>query len=513
MKKCYDAVLPLAVLLLACCLAGACSDNDEAGTPPPTICPQMFRLELACDHATRSTVEISITSSIAEAPYIYLLIEKTQYEALGSDEALLRSDRQRLEALAAEREMTLEAFLEANLVRGNVRSKVIRELSPGVAYYLYAYGLTPAGDVTSPVFRQAFTTEPVPMAECTFETTLSAKRTSIRVDVVPSDKNQYYYYELLSDARYQEAGGTPEQVAARIVRQKIDAWLALGAASVEAAVQNMALRGDHGYDATGLDAGARYHLFVCGVDLEGYVCTKVEYAAVSTEEFEPSANVIALTVGDIEWDSASVEVSTTNDDPYLLVVKPASELADKSDEEIMEQIVAAFGETVEARTRRGAQKVAFDKELMPDQDYEALAFGYEGGITTSLVRAPFATPKENQAGSVDFTFTLKGHDQITISPSDESILYLWGSVELSTYQGYGGTPAGLRSFVQDLIDAYIPDVYASAAEYVLSEGQRGEITEDHWIFAGDGDYLFYAVWMNPDGTFAADPVVSEVHTF
>lgn len=53
---------------------------------------------------------------------------------------------------------------------------------------------------------------------------------------------------------------------------------------------------------------------------------------------------------------------------------------------------------------------------------------------------------------------------------------------------------------------------SSPAQYLEVTGTRGEVTDDHWIFEGDGDYRFFAIWMNADGTFA-EPVVSDIFHF
>lgn len=153
---------------------------------------------------------------------------------------------------------------------------------------------------------------------------------------------------------------------------------------------------------------------------------------------------------------------------------------------------------------------------MPETSYEALAFGYDGGATTKLSRLAFNTPKANTAADVTFTFALTGKEnsKIIIEPSDESVLYLWGSISENDYaKYYNSTPENLKTHIKNLADAYIPDIYQDFTDYVLKEGQRGKIEEDHWIWEGDGKYLFYAVSMNPDGTFAETPQVSEMYNF
>lgn len=497
-----------AAAALSC--ATACSDKNEDSTDPATD-PAELTFTLEASNATQETVQITVLPSQSAPTYLYLIAEKERFDAFASGDALIESDLQQLGSMAEAAGKSREEYLAEVLVKGPVRSRTVEGLKPGTDYVFYAYGLTAAGAATSEVESLPFSTQPVALADCTFEVSESVTRTSIRIDVVPSDKEQPYYYQLLDEERFARLGGgeSPETAAAALLKEQIDYWLALGAASVAEAVGSITLSGDHGYNFTGLGSGREYHLIVFGVDAQGHVCTRTLHRALSTEAFAPSDNRIALQVDKVTWDSAEVGVTVTNDDPYLVLVKTAAELADKSDDEIIRAIAASYGETIQTRTRRGAYTLVCDKNLMPGTDYEALAFGYDGGATTALVRTPFTTEKENEAGDITFTFTLAGDEQVTVTPSDPSLLYHWESIPEDSYQTYGGTPAGICDFVMDMMGLY---EITTPAEYLEIMGTRGEVTEDHWIFEGDGDYRFFAIWMNANGTFA-EPAVSDIFHF
>ena len=497
-----------AAAALSC--ATACSDKNDEETGPTTD-PEKLSFTLEATNATQETVRITVIPSQSTPTYLYLIAEKERFDAFASGDALIESDLQQLGVMAEAAGKSREEYLSEILVKGPVRSRTVEGLKPGTDYVLYAYGLTAAGVATSEVAQAPFATQPVALVDCTFDVTEAVTRTSIRIDVTPSDREQPYYYQLLDRERFARLGGeeSPEAAAAALLKEQIDYWLQLGAATVAEAVGSIVLTGSHGYEFTGLESGQEYHLIVFGVDAQGHVCTRTLHRALSTEAFAPSDNRIALQVDRVTWDSAEVGVTVTNDDPYLVVVKAASELAGKSDDEIIRAIVASYGEAIRSRTRRGAYTLVCDKSLTPDTDYEALAFGYDGGATTALVRTPFKTEKENEAIDITFTFTLAGDEQVTVTPSDPSLLYHWDSIPEESYQIYGGTPAGVCDFVMELMSAY---GMSSPAQYLEVTGTRGEVTDDHWIFEGDGDYRFFAIWMNADGTFA-EPVVSDIFHF
>ncbi len=497
-----------AAAALSC--ATACGDENEDSTGPATD-PEELSFTLEATNATQETVRITVLPSQSTPTYLYLIAEKERFDTFASGDALIESDLQQLGIMAEAAGKTREEYLGEVLVKGPVRSRTVEGLKPGTDYVLYAYGLTAAGVATSEVADAPFSTLPIALADCTFDVTESVTRTSIRIDVAPSDKEQPYYYQLLDEERFARLGGgdSPETAAAALLKEQIDYWLALGAASVAEAVGSITLTGDHGYDFTGLESGRVYHLIVFGVDAQGHVCTRTLHRTLTTEAFAPSDNRIALQAGKVTWDSAEIEVTVTNDDPYIVVVKAAVELADKSDDEIIQEIVASYGETIQSRTRRGAYTQVCDKNLTPGTGYEALAFGYDGGATTALVRAPFTTEKENEASDITFTFTLVGSEQVTVTPSDPSLLSHWESIPEDSYQAFGGTPAGICDFVRAMMDAY---EISTPAEYLEMMGTRGEVTEDHWIFEGDGDYRFFAIWMNAEGTFA-EPAVTDIFHF
>ncbi len=491
----------------------SCNSKTE---DPPT--PELT-FTLKCVNPTRSSIDISIEPSDKNACYFYSIVEKDEFNTLGSDLALAENDMKAIDEAAEQKGISREEALNRILIKGDIVSKTIdKDLKLGTEYYLYAYGMELSGKQTSKIFKQEFQTEGITMSSCEFDITTSSTKTSIHIDVKPSEKDQYYYYKLLSEDKFSILGGTPEAVAESITQHQIEAWLGLGAKNIAEAVKSFTLQGDHGYTETGLSAGEKYHIVAFGVNLDGDVCTKVKYLTVSTEEFKMSDNKITLSAdqASITWDSAEISVATTNNDPYIIIVKTTEEQAGKTDDQIIESVIDFYGEGIDSYLKKGNYTLKCEKTLMPETSYEALAFGYDGGATTALSRLEFKTQKASSAEDVTFSFSIAGktNDLIHIEPSDQSALYIWNSISEADYENYyGSKPEKLKDHITAYVEAYIPDVYPDFASYVKDEGVRGTIEEDHWIWEGDGKYLFFAICMNPDGTFAGEPQVSEVFNF
>lgn len=462
-----------------------------------------FKIEIS--NLTRHSADVMITPSELHTKYLYFIIDKAQYDEIGSDEALLEKSRQELIKRAEQEGKTLAQLAdEIRRIGAFARPETFSGLEIGTAY-----GIDDNGEAISVITKREFTTESVQMVDCLFNLKIETTRTSINIDVKPTDKSQWYYYQLLTEAQFDTYGGTAEKAAAAIIKEQLDAWLALGAESTEKAVESMALKGDHSYNFTGLTPDTQYYIFICGINGDGDICTKVEDIRISTAKFEPSDNSFGVYVSAITCDSATIEIITGNDDPYLAVVKPQSEIKGKGNEEIMAAAVAEMGEYVGKYAKKGKQTIACDRTLMPDTDYSVLVFGYDGGVTTGLTRVNFKTPEASTSGNVTFTFSFTNKGYI-ITPSDETALYLQGTISADNYDTkYNADPAQIKALVKEYIDLFVPDIY-SMEEFLQSDGKRGTYTDDDF---NSGTLYVYAICVNADGSFAGEPFVSEKHTF
>ena len=501
----------LCTAILCSLLCGCKKEADDTKkNPDPDPAALTFTIEIS--GLTRTSADVFITPSDLHAKYLYFIIDKAQYDALGTDAALLEKSQAELARRAAASDKTLaQLAYEIRRIGAFARPETFSGLEADTAYYIYAYGIDDAATPTSAITKQQFRTEAVQMTDCTFTYTATPTRTSVAVNVIPSDKQQWYYYQLLTAEQFDSYGGTLQKAARTVVKQQIDAWLALGATSVKAAVESLALQGDHSYTFTGLSSDTPYYLFVCGINDDGDICTAVDGEMITTEKFAMSDNDLSVNVFDTTWDSTTVLISTTNDDPYLFVVKPLAELSGKDDDAaIIAAVVADMGDYVGKYTKHGDQTITFDKTLMPDTDYVALAFGYDGGATTPLARVDFTTEKATTDGSTTFSvaFTTSGY---TIKPADASVLYIQGAIREEDYKRYDNDPSRLKNeHIKALIDLFVPDIY-TAEEYLAGEGHRGNYVESDGLLSGN--YFVYAICIAADCSLVGEPFVSEMHTF
>ena len=507
--KTFHKFALLCTAILCGLLCGCNKDSDDTKKNPDPV-ELTFTIEISGQ--TRTSAEVFITPSDLHAKYLYFIIDKAQYDALGSDATLLDKSRAELAKRAAESDKTLAQLAdEIRRIGAFARPETFSGLEAGTAYYIYAYGIDDNATPTSAITKQQFRTESVQMTDCTFAYSTTPTRTSVAVSVVPSDKQQWYYYQLLTEEQFNTYGGTLAGAARAVIKRQIEAWLALGATSVKAAVESLALQGDHSYTFSGLNSDTPYYLFICGINDDGDICTGVDGCKVTTDKFEMSDNYLVISVFDTTWDSASIIVSTTNNDPYLFVVKPLAELSGKDDDAaVIAAVVADMGDYVGKYIKHGEQTITCDKTLMPDTDYVALAFGYDGGATTRLTRVNFKTEKATTEGGTTFSvsFTTSGY---IITPTDASVLYLQGAIREADYKTVGSDPSRLKNeYIKALIDVFVPDIY-TAEEYLAGEGHRGNYVESDGLLSGN--YFVYAICVNADCSLVGEPFVSEMHTF
>lgn len=179
------AMLCAAIFCILFC--GCKKESADPKNPDPDPVELTFTIEISGQ--TRTSADVFITPSDLHAKYLYFIIDKAQYDALGSDSALLEKSQAELARRAAASDKTLAQLAdEIRRIGAFARPETFSGLEAGTAYYIYAYGIDDAAAPTSAITKQQFRTEAIQMTDCSFVYTATPTRTSVAVSVVPSDK-------------------------------------------------------------------------------------------------------------------------------------------------------------------------------------------------------------------------------------------------------------------------------------------------------------------------------------
>lgn len=228
-------------------------------------------------------------------------------------------------------------------------------------------------------------------SEISFGLSYEVDGTAVRMSVVPSEKDVYYYYDVVAVSELGE--DTPEAVEAycrdqlALILKGYESW----GVSVPEALADFASKGDTSFRFPDLEQECDYYGYAYALDASAAMASDVTYSGFKTAKVEPSDNVLDITVSDVTTTSAVLTIKPSNEDQYTFLVTFADDFEGMADEEILMMLVDGF----ELQPVTGM----IDRETVggmePGTNYVVFAFGYQGGMaTTGLFKSYFATPLE-----------------------------------------------------------------------------------------------------------------------
>lgn len=120
----------------------------------------------------------------------------------------------------------------------------------------------------------------------------------------------------------------------------------------------------------------------------------------------PSDNVLDISVSGITSTSATISISTTNNDPYRFVITSAKELEGMDDRQIIDLCVSL----PEGQYNSGSGPVkGLIDNLEPSTEYSVLACGVEAGTATTGLFSKNFTTSEAVDADVKFELLLDGY--------------------------------------------------------------------------------------------------------
>lgn len=300
-----------------------------------------------------------------------------------------------LEVRQAIRAKYNDDFTEAKFLR-------IPNLQPETTYYIYALlfgadnvvaGMAKAQATTQAEVKDAFTINVSDVAQ-----------TSATISFVPKDPTLKYYYFVVPEASREmminQYGSIPAadkdylSYCAESANYDLDFYL-----------QQVLVSGSITKDArditqTNLTPNTKYYAYCYGMNTRGEATTDVYEQMFTTLDVTPSENVISCTVTQTYKDGCDVNVTTTNDDPYLLQIQ-TKEVWDRylsnnngdAKAAATEIIRLAYGDSAAAYTFVGNYTGKLETHSS-DTDCVVIACGYNAGVTTDVQTVEFKTLAE-----------------------------------------------------------------------------------------------------------------------
>lgn len=347
------------------------------------------------------------------------------------------------------------------------------------------------------------TPPPPPPAEAPF--TIDVKdvtATMVTVEVAPLDTKAAYYMDVLSEANFLEA--QKSGIDSYLLWMLGDLTDALGISLTEA-LEMITSYGNDGFYLTSLKPDMNYYAIAVGIDDRGLATTEVVSVPFRTLPAPKSENQLDVTISGPEEGVFTIDVTTTNDDSYVITSYPRKVTEGFSDEEIAAWVISnnmAWG-AIEQITFTG--DTTLRESGKSGWEYEVIAFGYSAGLaTTPAIRKTYTMPEGGDPAACNFDMNLefKDFDMIsTVTPSDNSVVYIHDVMEEVYYQAiiekYGSSEEALQANLEAMITSYIAEV-GTRPQVVEMITTMGPLRFD-MRFKATTEYRQWAVPVDADG--------------
>lgn len=447
-----------------------------------------FQVTIPEETITETSAIVNVYPKDKEMGYVMLSIAKDYYDTM--DETQIIAEIKALyESYAAYYEVSLEEFMTQNeiLEYGDLENAQFTGLDPDSENYILTVGMNTSCEAQSELVATYFRTKAVEKIDMdfTFEFIVDGPYVTMNVEATPED--EYFYFDAVDPVALEESGISVDEAIEQIIAQNIEFGAIFGM-SPEDMVKALCSLGFGTYDFE-LEAEKEYIGAAAGVSLAGLVITDAATENFTTGAVQPSDNQITLEIVSVNVDRAALKVTTTNEDPYGLVIAEQADYAGMDDDAILEALVSDENVYINEVAGNWEGNVT---GLDPETDYVIYAFGYLAGTaTTGLSSVEFTTIKAGDPK--EFTFTSEARDltsagaTVVVNGSPETVLYYF---DLATPdKTEADLKANLDAVIQQNIDyGVIPD----RISYFKQKGSRGT-DEYSYQLDSETEYVIWAV--------------------
>ena len=495
-------------------LVGCSSDDPEPDPVPPPPPPLDKIVDIAVKENNATTPRGKVTPPDNATRYYFDVLSKADFaDYNNSPKAFMEFYIDWLKENNPD--FTLDQIFEQILSTGE-DSYEFPKLKAETEYLAFAVKVNDDGTIPEEGDTEAFTTialPPLEKVDCKFVIDVTdIGASSATVSVTPSKTDVPYYFDLITKADYEAAGGDDAAVG-QYVTEFLDFLIEYYSMSLEEVVDGIVSTGPDSYAYEGnLDPETDYYVFACGLTTDGRINTDVGLKAFRTEAVKPSDNVFTLDITNITATGSLVTVTTTNDDPYIIDVWPTADIEGLSDDEIVATAEEMYGMWIMFLEGAGDMELDNEGYLDPETDYTVWICGYESGSrTTAVTKATFRTLEPGDPAECTFEITvdpLKATSaNVIVTPSDSSVGYYFDLLPKSEYTTDAAIVAMIKEFMQSQADSK-GITLAEAVERLQSRGR------DAYDFGVESEtsYLAFAYAIGDDAQNLGDVFTYEFTT-
>lgn len=474
--------------------------------------PQPAPFEITVKSVATSSITLDVIPLDKEMDYI-LFVSPTEYVAgFPEDDDLFNDDMAYFESEGI--------ALESIVCKGDLVDHVESPVLPATAFTVYAYGIDIETKTRlTDIVREETKTNEIETIDVDFKVDLNVNGAAATLTVDPGTYSGWYYVNILE-------GLDPEQVnmltaCYQLYLNDIALYLGMGM-DPETILMVSGYQGEFS-DTFNLEPEKKYTAVVFALDETPQLCSEPYYEVFNTEKVEPSDNIITMETTDVTAHTATLNITTTNDDSYVWVQTDPVSFEGYTDEEILQMIIDYYP-IYNVYTGNRTEKLS---GLNADTDYMILAFGYSGGtVTTPLFKHIFTTPEEVTS---DVAFEVKydkwyAIEEVAELMPDEYGFYVGGwdcvmpmEVEadfesIDKYYYYMYELSALTSMSDEDIKMDLMNNYAitePATVFIMSYGQEAVIAG----FAIDKNGAYTKVWRSKPFTITEEEASHDADEF
>ena len=492
------------------------AESVEIAVKQPNIEVPRENLSLEVEITAVSPVSITfnVTASHPDMTWIPMVTYKEYWDQKLSDEEIYISDLAYFEYLADNAGISRDEFLADMVGMGSQSDIEITGLTPETEFVVYVYGLTVDGERTTDIVAREATTEKPYEGDITFTFDIKEEDYIMEFVVTPSHKGVNFYHGVATES-------------------EIEAWKALaGSDNLRDAIQQGEIEAgiedfmyydfiddrkdffdmyneidtvDDGWER--VKAGKKYILYAAKWDEDCRLIGEVSTAEYTAPAAEMSDNKLTVEIREVNQSQVSVAVTTTNNDPYVVIPMKSEDIADMSDDEIYNHVMTNYDYLVSEYMANGDSFRIFSR-MRPETNYTILAFGSTAGtMTTDMVKVEVTTTASGDPKDCTFAFNVvPGSDTawIEIDPSDKGHFYNW-LVYPADF-----TAEEAKAYITTIVNNYYDGDIPAFSSWELSQGY---ITTTAYDLRPETDYKIGVVIMDYDtAEFITDVVFSDVFT-
>lgn len=451
-------------------------------------------------------VHVSITPNGYDGNYVFFVAKAStidKYINAGNIEGWIDGDIDFLQSMADERGLTLAEFLPsysaAYALNGAPVWMPYSNLTSGMEYYAYCYGLTPDGIVTTPFYKKKFETTIVNKIDMTFEAEVTdITNNSANIKVIPSQSRESYYWTYVSEMDWVKYD--LDFIMDTMIQNVLD--------EVQSGVDiyDIIHFGESTESVKGLWAGTIYHLVGWGMEYDGTPTTEpMEFAQFTTLRDDiVSECTFEVDIPEIRDNDILVHVvPSDNRERYYVACVEESLCEGYGDEQMAQRLInmensrfaqSFYGEGIDWSNAEwvlsGEQskwgRADLDWTFTPRHTYNVYVFGVDanGKRTTGVSRTTCKTIAPGESNlTVEVTLENATWDYGTFhfKPSNDDEYYMPFLVETSELQ-YVTNPDGTLDEVA-LCEA-IEHYYDETPNYYTLRGEQ--TIQRRWM--SDKDY-------------------------